>query len=96
MRERPGDLTPGQRVAWHRVRRGLSQDVLAGLVGRTGDWLSKVENDRAPLDRLSVIRSLAKALGVTIYDLIGEPAPASGRREPPGVAGLRAALMDYR
>jgi transcriptional regulator with XRE-family HTH domain len=95
MSERP-DLTPGQRVAWHRVRRGLSQEVLAGLVGRTEDWLGKVENDRAALDRLSVIRSLAKALGVTIYDLIGEPAPAPGSREPPGVAEVRAALMDYR
>jgi transcriptional regulator with XRE-family HTH domain len=60
MSEQTGDLTPGQRVAWHRVRRGLSQEVLAGLVGRTEDWLSKIENDRAPLDRLSVVRSLAK------------------------------------
>lgn len=95
MSERPGDLTPGQRVAWHRVRRGLSQDVLAGLVGRTEDWLSKIENDRAPLDRLTVIRSLADALGVTIYDLIGDPAPANGHQEPSGVAEVRAALMDY-
>jgi transcriptional regulator with XRE-family HTH domain len=96
MTHRPDSLTPGQRVAWHRVRRGLSQEVLAGLVGRTEDWLSKIENDRAPLDRLSVIRSLAEALGVTIYDLIGDPAPANGRHEPSGVAEVRAALMDYR
>ena len=96
MSEWPGDVTPGQRVAWHRVRRGLSQEVLAGLVGRTEDWLSKIENDRAPLDRVSVIRSLAKALGVTIYDLIGEPEPAARHPEPRGVAGVRASLMDYR
>lgn len=96
MSEQTGDLTPGQRVAWHRVRRGLSQEVLAGLVGRTEDWLSKIENDRAPLDRLSVVRSLAKALGVTIYELIGEPSPTTGQREPQGVAMVRAALMGYR
>jgi transcriptional regulator with XRE-family HTH domain len=96
MHDRPNDLTPGQRVAWHRVRRGLPQEALAGLVGRTEDWLSKIENDRAPLDRLSVIRSLADALDVSIYDLIGEPAPTNGHREPPGVAEVRAALMDYR
>jgi transcriptional regulator with XRE-family HTH domain len=96
MNEQSGNLTPGQRVAWHRVRHGISQEVLAGLVGRTEDWLSKVENDRAPLDRLSVIRSLAKALGVTIYELIGEPVPATDRREPPGLAEVRTALMDYR
>jgi transcriptional regulator with XRE-family HTH domain len=96
MTGKPEDLTPGQRVAWHRVRRGLPQEALAGLVGRTEDWLGKIENDRAPLDRLSVIRSLADALGVTIYDLIGDPAPTNGHREPPGVAEVRAALMDYR
>jgi transcriptional regulator with XRE-family HTH domain len=92
----PNGLTPGQRVAWHRVRRGLPQEALAGLVGRTEDWLSKIENDRAPLDRLSVIRSLANALGVTVYDLIGEPASPNGHREAAGVAEVRAALMDYR
>ncbi|MFI8438648.1 multiprotein-bridging factor 1 family protein [Streptomyces sp. NPDC079020] len=46
-------------------RRGLSQEVLAGLVGRTTDWLSKAENNRIELDRLSVITSLAKALDVS-------------------------------
>ncbi|MCO6004495.1 helix-turn-helix domain-containing protein [Actinoallomurus purpureus] len=96
MTERREDLSPGQRVAWHRLRRGMSQEVLAGLVGRTEDWLSKIENDRAPLDRLSVIRSLADALNVTIYDLIGEPKAATSHQEPPGVAEVRAALMDYR
>lgn len=93
---KPDSLTPGQRVAWHRVRRGLPQEVLAGLVGRTEDWLSKIENDRAPLDRLSVIRSLADALGVTVYDLIGNLAsPNTGKPESPGVDAVRAALMDY-
>lgn len=96
MTNRSDGLTPGQRVAWHRVRRGLPQEALAGLVGRTEDWLSKIENDRAPLDRLSVIRSLAEALGVTIYDLIGDPTPTNGHRDPSGVAEVRAALMDYR
>jgi transcriptional regulator with XRE-family HTH domain len=65
-------LSPGQRVAWYRIRRGVSQEVLAGLVGRTADWLGKIENDRAPLDRLSVIRLLADALDVSVIDLIGD------------------------
>ncbi|WP_433661659.1 helix-turn-helix domain-containing protein [Nocardia sp. CA-128927] len=46
------NLTIGERVAWYRRRRGMSQDVLAGLVGRTDDWMGKVENNRIPLDRL--------------------------------------------
>ncbi|KWW97928.1 XRE family transcriptional regulator [Carbonactinospora thermoautotrophica] len=91
-------LTIGERVAWYRRRRGMSQEVLAGLVGRTTDWLSKVENNKIDLDRLSVIKALADALDVTIGDLLGEPslmdwtADARGRTVP----ALREALMDYR
>ncbi len=75
----------------------MPQDVLAGLVGRTEDWMSKVENNRIPLDRLSVIRLLADALDVSLGDLIGEPTlldwtPDSGTSTVPA---LRAALMDY-
>ena len=33
----------GQRIARARQRRGLSQAVLAGLVGRSESWLSQVE-----------------------------------------------------
>ena len=90
-------MTIGERVAWYRGRRGLSQDVLAGLVGRTTDWLSKVENGRANLDRLSVITSLAQALDVTVGDLLGErslmewPSAAPQRT----VTQLRETLMDY-
>lgn len=91
-------LTIGERVAWYRRRRGLSQEVLAGLVGRTTDWLSKIENNRIELDRLSVIKSLADALDVALGDLLAEPSlmdwtDDSGNQTVPG---LRAALMDYR
>ena len=98
MRGMSDTLTIGERVAWYRRRRGLSQDVLAGLVGRTTDWLSKAENNRIELDRLSVIQTLADALGVSVGDLLGEPTLVdwgadTGRRALPD---LRAALMDYR
>ncbi|MEV1006316.1 helix-turn-helix transcriptional regulator [Streptomyces sp. NPDC049881] len=91
-------LDLGERIAWYRYRRGLSQEVLAGLVGRSADWLSKIENGRITLDRLSVIKSLAVALDVQIGDLLGEPmlldwtAGVRGRSVP----ALREALMDYR
>jgi transcriptional regulator with XRE-family HTH domain len=84
-------------VAWHRLRRGLSQEVLAGLVGRTADWLGKIENDRAPLDRLSVIRSLADALGVPVAALIEDHANHGPHEETDEhVAEIRSILMDYR
>ena len=44
-------LTIGDRVAFYRRRRGQSQEVLAGLVERTEDWLSRVENNKIELDR---------------------------------------------
>ena len=91
-------LTIGERVAWYRRRRGIPQVVLADVVGRTEDWLSKVENNRLPVDRLSVIKRLAEALDVSIGDLLCEPSLVewtadSGRRTLPA---LRDALMDYR
>jgi transcriptional regulator with XRE-family HTH domain len=92
------NLSIGERVAWYRRRRGLSQEVLAGLVGRTTDWLSKAENNRIELDRLSVITALANALDVSLGDLLAEPtlmdwSRDSGQRTVPA---LRDALMDYR
>ncbi|MFB9387753.1 helix-turn-helix domain-containing protein [Pseudonocardia petroleophila] len=90
-------MTIGERVAFYRRRRGMAQVVLAGLVGRTEDWLSRVENNKIELDRLSVIRNLADALDVTLADLVAEPAlldwtSDSGVRTIPA---LRAVLMNY-
>ena len=97
MRGMTENLTIGERVAWYRRRRGLSQEVLAGLAGRSADWLQKAENNRIELDRLSVIRLLAQVLDVSIGDLIGEPAlldwTADSRTQT--VPALRAVLMDY-
>ena len=36
-------LTPGEKVAYYRRRRGMSQTVLAGLVGKTTSWIEKIE-----------------------------------------------------
>jgi transcriptional regulator with XRE-family HTH domain len=97
MRGMTENLTIGERVAWYRRRRGLSQEVLAGLVGRSANWLQKAENNRIELDRLSVIRLLAEVLDVSIGDLIGEPVlldwTADSRTQT--VPALRAVLMDY-
>jgi len=93
-----GNLTLGERIAWYRRRRGLSQAVVAGLIGRTVDWLSKVENSRIEIDRISVLRSLSEALDVSVGDLLNEPSlmewtTESGARTVPAV---RTALMDFR
>jgi transcriptional regulator with XRE-family HTH domain len=92
------DMASGQRVAFYRRRRGMTQAVLSGLVGRTEDWLRKAEHGVLPLDRLSVLRRLAHALDVSLGDLIGEPALSawSEKSRRRTIPALRAALMDHR
>ena len=98
MRGMTETMTIGERVAFYRRRRGMAQVVLAGLVGRTEDWLSKVENNRIELDRLSVIRTPRGGA----RRRLGRPCRSS-RRCSTGpsdsgvrtVPALRAVLMDY-
>ena len=49
----------GDRIAIYRRRRGLTQLVLAGLIGRSESWLSQVERGIRPIDRLSVLIDIA-------------------------------------
>lgn len=76
------EATIGERIRWYRQRSGKSQAVLAGLVGRTANWLSKVERDEIPVDRLSVLIDLARAL--RIPDL-GELTGRSFNLAPDGI-----------
>jgi len=90
--------TLGECIAWHRRRRGMSQEVLAGLAGgRTADWLGKVERGRIIIDRLSVLQLIAAALRIPLAKLIDragtEPAAAALRELDVDV--LRATLADY-
>ena len=68
----PSDREPtGQRIARARRRRGLSQAVLAGLVGRSESWLSQVERGKRSVDSHSVLVRLAEILRVDIEELTG-------------------------
>jgi transcriptional regulator with XRE-family HTH domain len=55
-----------------RRRRGMSQAVLAGLVGRSESWLSQVERGLREIDSHRVLSALAEVLRVDIAELIGE------------------------
>lgn len=97
MRGYNNDLTPGQRVAYYRRRRGLSQTVLAGLVGRTESWVEKIEAGRMSLDVLSNIAALARALDVSTMDLLPDDVldvdPSTRGRSVPA---LRNLVLSYR
>ena len=55
----------GERVAFHRKRRGLSQVELGRLIGRSESWASQVERNTRKADRLSVLApGLVSSAGV--------------------------------
>ena len=66
------ELRIGERIAFYRRRRGMTQQTLAGLVGRTTSWVEKIEHGRAPVDRISTARELARALGVPFDVLVSD------------------------
>ena len=81
----------GQRIARARRRRGLSQAVLAGLIGRSESWLSQVERGKRGVDSHSVLVRLSEVLRVDIEELTGSAdRDETGRPRPPRCAADRA------
>jgi len=96
MRGAGDQLSIGERIAFYRRRRGLSQAVLANLVGRSEDWLSKIGRGERDIRRLNVLADLARALRVTLGDLLGEPVLWEDAEEHDDVPAVRDALMAPR
>ncbi|MDQ0765603.1 helix-turn-helix domain-containing protein [Streptomyces canus] len=67
------DAHIGARVRVARNAKGLTLEELAGLLGRTGDWLGRVETGRIPLDRYSLITDIAENCDVDVVWLLGQP-----------------------
>lgn len=86
----------GQRIAVARRRRGLSQVVLAGLVGRSESWLSQVERGRRGIDSHAVLTRLAEILRVNVSDLTGQLArDEAGPGRYGHTAQIEQAMMCY-
>ncbi|MCK7622515.1 transcriptional regulator [Streptomyces sp. RS10V-4] len=54
----------GQRMQILRQRRGMTRDVLAGLVGMSTSWVKRVENGQLQPPRLDLMLRIAEALRV--------------------------------
>ncbi|MGH3821742.1 MAG: helix-turn-helix domain-containing protein [Pseudonocardiaceae bacterium] len=65
--------TIGARARMIRRRRGLSQEVVAGLAGITAAYLSMLERGLHGFNRRGLIEDLAEALGCSVADLTGQP-----------------------
>jgi transcriptional regulator with XRE-family HTH domain len=57
-------LSVGSRLKVLRTRRGMTRDVLGGLVGRSASWVKAVEIGRIAVPRLPMLLRLAEALEV--------------------------------
>ena len=86
----------GERVAFYRARRGMTQRVLADLVGRSEDWVSKVERGVRDIRRIDLIVELARALRVELSDLLGQPVLVEDDNADDDVPAIRDALMAPR
>jgi len=90
------DRAVGQRIARARRRRGLSQAVLAGLVGRSESWLSQVERGKRGVDSHSVLTRLAEVLRVDIEEFTGSgDGDETDRRAYPAASLIEQAMMGY-
>jgi transcriptional regulator with XRE-family HTH domain len=89
-------MSVGERIAFYRQRRDLTQAVLAGMVGRSEDWLSKIERGERQARRLDLLADLARELRVTLGDLVGEPVLAEDDEQNDDVPAVRDVLMAPR
>ncbi|MGW3342800.1 helix-turn-helix domain-containing protein [Nonomuraea rubra] len=88
----PRTLTVGQRIRMLRLRKGMSQEVLAGLVGKSLSWMKGVESGRLQSQpRLSMLLLLAEALQVRdLAELTGAQSLPVRMFSGPGHAALAA------
>ncbi|MEU1995112.1 helix-turn-helix domain-containing protein [Nocardia gamkensis] len=83
----------GQRIRyWRRRRGGISQKVLADRAGLTQGYISQIESGQRALDRRATQVAIARALNVTVAQLLGQP----GDPTDPAKAVAMAAIPEIR
>ncbi|WP_236239407.1 helix-turn-helix domain-containing protein [Streptomyces sp. CC228A] len=89
----------GQRMQILRERRGMSRVVLAGLLGRSPEWVKKVEKGQIHAPGIDTVLRVAEALRVRdLADLTGRPDMHVDLFIGPGhprLAAVRAAVDAY-
>jgi transcriptional regulator with XRE-family HTH domain len=96
MRGAGDELSVGERIAFYRRRRQLTQADLAALVGRSEEWVSSIERGRRQIRRLDRLVEVAQALRVGLPDLVGQPVLMEDEQEDDDVQAVRDALMAPR
>jgi transcriptional regulator with XRE-family HTH domain len=87
------DRSIGERIAHHRRNLGLTQEGLAMRLFRSKSWVTKIERGERPLDSVRTLVDVARALGVQVRDLTGQPwFPESGGPGHDAIPAIRRAL----
>jgi transcriptional regulator with XRE-family HTH domain len=85
------ELTFGQRLKVQRTRRGMTREVLSGLVGKSASWVKAVEVGRLQTPKLAMLLRLAEALRVRdLSQLTGDQSMPISLFTGPGHARLPA------
>ncbi|MFF5228463.1 helix-turn-helix domain-containing protein [Dactylosporangium sp. NPDC000521] len=84
------DLPFGQRLKAARQRAGKTRAVVGGLVGRSDEWVKKIENGSLLPPRLPMLNRLAAAVGVPVGAFLDHDAPPAEVLAGPGHSGLDA------
>jgi transcriptional regulator with XRE-family HTH domain len=89
----------GQRLQRRREQAGMTRPVLAGLVGRSAEWVKAVESGRLKQPRLPMLLRIAEVLGVAdLAELTGDQSvevASLARGRHPSVAGIKAVVQRY-
>jgi len=89
------DRTLGERIAEARRDKGLSQKELAALLNRSESWVSQVERDVLPVERLALLQRLAEVLEVGFLDLRPEIEPTYPTPVDQDLERLRHTLVGH-
>jgi transcriptional regulator with XRE-family HTH domain len=93
MRGAGDELSVGERIAFYRNRRSLTQAALGGLVGRSEEWVSSIERGRRQVRKHDLLVELARALRVSLPDLVGDPVLMEDDERNDDISTVRDALM---
>ncbi|GAA0660177.1 hypothetical protein GCM10010193_08880 [Kitasatospora atroaurantiaca] len=97
MSDLSAELTTGERIRAIRERRGMTRAVTAGLVGRSSDWLKKIELGERELHGVPMLLKLAQVLHVDDVKVLtgGDmsiPAADMGKVSHVSVPEIRSAM----
>jgi transcriptional regulator with XRE-family HTH domain len=97
MTELSEELSTGRRIRILREKRGLSRPVLAGLVGRSTDWLKQIENEQRQIHSITHLVRLATVLRVSDVSILtggdlSVPTASVGKISHEAVPRIRSAM----